>query len=412
MGGQPVDVQRFSASPVGALLPISGYDALLGTYYNHFAFSPNPLPRTIRLSGRTYKLVSEADREVGRLDAGAGRLPKPEILVRPTLYREAVSTSALEGTYAPLVEVFEADYVDERERRMEVREILNYVHAATQGRELIKSKPICVTLIAELQQLLVRGTRGDHADSGRLRQGQVFIGERTSGIEQSRYVPPPAGDILVNGMSDWEKWINADDDVPLLVKAALGHYQFEALHPFSDGNGRLGRLIVVLQLVYEGALALPILNLSPWLDQRKEEYKDRLLDVSVTGDYDAWVQFFAQAVKAQAEDALNRVDQIIQIREEMLASLKARGARGVVLDIVDDLISYPVITPTQAAELHNVTYPPANRAIQRLVDIGYLQEMTGRTYGRVYACRAIMRVLDSPPGALGTRRPMSAASYT
>jgi Fic family protein len=150
------------------------------------------------------------------------------------------------------------------------------------------------------------------------------------------------------------------------------------------------------------------------LDQRKEEYKDRLLDVSITGNHDAWVQFFAQAVKAQAEDALNRVDQIIQIREEMLTSLKAQGAHGVVRDIVDDLISYPLITPTLAAELHNVTYPPANRAIQRLVDLGYLQEMTGRTYGRVYACHAIMRVLDSPAGslALGTRRPMGAAVYT
>jgi Fic family protein len=409
-----VDVQRFSASPVGTLLPITGYDVLLGTSYDHFAFSPNPLPGTVSLSQHTYKLVSEADRAVGRLDAGAGRLPNPSILVRPTLYREAVSTSALEGTYAPLVEVFEADYVDARQRRMEVREILNYVDAAMRGLELIESKPICVTLIAELQQLLVRGTRGDHADSGRLRQGQVYIGERMSGIEKSRYVPPPAGDILEKGMSDWEKWINADDGVPLLVKAALGHYQFEALHPFSDGNGRLGRLVVVLQLVYERALALPILDLSPWLDQRKEEYKDRLLDVSITGDYDAWIQFFARAVKAQAEDALNRVDQIIQIREEMLTSLKAQGAHGVVLDIVDDLISYPVITPTQAAALHNVTYPPANRAIQRLVDIGYLQEMTGGTYGRVYACGAIMRVLDRPAGSLavGGTRTMGAASYT
>ena len=315
--------------------------------------------------------------------------------MRPTIYREAVSTSALEGTYAALVDVLEADYVDERQQTHEVREVMNYVRAATRALELIKTKPICITLISELQQILVKGTRGDFSDAGRLRQGQVYIGERTQGISDSRYVPPPP-DLLQDGMGRWEAWINADNDVPLLVKAALGHYQFEALHPFSDGNGRLGRLIVVLQIVYAGALALPILNLSPWLEARKDRYKDVLLDLSATGDYDPWVQFFAKAVKAQAEDALARVERIIEVREEMLQALRAQRARGVVLEIVDDLIAYPVITATQAAALHNVTYPPANTAIQRLAALGFLRELTGKSYGRVFACTEIMRAVDGP----------------
>jgi Fic family protein len=374
---------------------IRGRDALLGQGYDHVAFCPASLPASVPLSERTYKLVSEADRAVGRLDAGTGRLPNPSLLVRPTIYREAVSTSALEGTYAALVDVLEADYVDERQQTHEVREVMNYVRAATRALELIKTKPICITLISELQQILVKGTRGDFSDAGRLRQGQVYIGERTQGISDSRYVPPPP-DLLQDGMGRWEAWINADNDVPLLVKAALGHYQFEALHPFSDGNGRLGRLIVVLQLVYAGALALPILNLSPWLEARKDRYKDLLLDLSATGDYDPWVQFFAKAVKAQAEDALARVERIIEVREEMLQALRAQRARGVVLEIVDDLIAYPVITATQAAALHNVTYPPANTAIQRLAALGFLRELTGKSYGRVFACTEIMRAVDGP----------------
>jgi Fic family protein len=390
-----VDGDRFRKSPIGNLVRITGRDALLGQGYDHVAFCPAPLPASVPLSERTYKLVSEADRAVGRLDAGTGRLPNPALLVRPTIYREAVSTSALEGTYAALVDVLEADYFDERQQTHEVREVMNYVRAATRALELIKTKPICITLISDLQQVLVKGTRGDFSDAGQLRQGQVYIGERTQGINNSRYVPPPP-DQLPDGMALWEAWINSDNDVPLLVKAALGHYQFEALHPFSDGNGRLGRLIVVLQLVYAGALALPILNLSPWLEDRKDRYKDLLLDLSAKGDYDPWVQFFAKAVKAQAEDALARVDRIINVREEMLQALRAQRARGVVLEIVDDLIAYPVITATQAALLHNVTFPPANTAIQRLTELGFLRELTGNSYGRVFACTEIMRAVDGP----------------
>ena len=219
---------------------------------------------------------------------------------------------------------------------------------------------------------------------------------RHKGIEHSRFVPPPAGDILIEGMSDWEKWLNAQDHIPLLVKAAVGHYQFETLHPFNDGNGRLGRLIFVLQLVDAGALAYPILNLSPWLEPRKDEYTDLMLSVSRNGEFNPWVQFVAQGVMAQANEAISRIEQLIQIRAAMLEALHADNARGVVLDIVEDLVGYPVITPSQAASLHSVTYPPANAAIQRLERLGFLREITGRSYGRVYVCPDIMAAVEAP----------------
>lgn len=391
-----MDISRFADSPMGVLQPITGHDTYLDRPYEHFAFIPSPLPDLVPLEPLTIKLMSEAERAVGRLDAAASRLPNPGLLVRPALYREAVSTSALEGTYAPFHEVLEADYIEERKRSAEVREVLNYVEAAERGLQLIKVRPICLNLISKLQAIIVRGTRGDGFDAGQLRGGQVYIGERKLGIERSRFVPPPQGDVLKQGVSDWEKWINRDDHTPLLVKAALGHYQFETLHPFSDGNGRLGRLIVTLQLVDADAMKYPVLNLSPWFEPRKDAYKDLLLSVSESGRYDEWLQFFFSAVCAQAEDAVKRIDDLMAVRSEFLDNLRADRAKGVVMEIVEDLIGYPVITPSQAASLHQVTYPPAAKAIERLVRLGILKEITGRTYGRVFACERVMRIVDRP----------------
>lgn len=389
-----MDLVAFGDSPVGTLVPIDGYDRVHDRSFRHMAFVPNPLPAEVPLSQGTYKVVAEAERGVGRLDEAAARLPNPTLLVRPALRQEAVSTSALEGTFAALSEVLEGEFAEEHDVRAEVREVQNYVVAAERGLELIQQRPISLNLIAELQRIIVRRTRGDGYDAGRLRERQVYIGENRSGIEQARFVPPPPGDPLVAGVSAWEKWLNADDDVPLLVKAALGHYQFETLHPFSDGNGRLGRLIVTLQMVYAGALRYPILNLSPWLEPRRDEYIGHLAAVSQTGDYDGWVRFFCDGVIVQAGDGVRRIDELLAFRADILQTLRADGARGVALDIAEDLIGYPYITASEAARLHGVTYPPANNAIQRLVALGILREVTGRTYGRLYVCERVLRIIE------------------
>jgi Fic family protein len=298
-----VDVERFAKSPIGRLVPIKGHDWYLDTDYSHFAFVPTPAPALLDLSQPTYKAVTDATLALGRLDFAVRRLPDARLLIGPVLRREAQSTSELEGTFAPLDEVLAADFIEASRQSAELREVMNYVAAAERGFELIRDLPICVRMLSELQKILVRGTPGEMGDSGRLRETQVFIGERALGIEQSRFVPVPEGQLLVEGVSEWEKWINErDDDIPLLVKAAVGHYQFETLHPFSDGNGRLGRLVVVLQMMDAGTLAYPVLNLSPWLKLRKDDYKSLLRDVSLTGDFDPWARFFATAVEAQASD--------------------------------------------------------------------------------------------------------------
>jgi Fic family protein len=320
-------------------------------------------------------------------------LPNPRLLVRPALTKEAVATSALEGTFAPLSEVLEAEYVDDRRMTAEVREIQNYVRAAQRGLTLIETKPICLSLLAELQAILVRGTRGDSFDAGQLRQRQVCIGDQNKTIEESRFVPPPPGDILRDGVRDWEVWVNAEDDLPLLVKAALAHYQFETLHPFSDGNGRLGRLVVTLQLIEAKALSYPILNLSPWLEPRREQYIDHLLSVSASGNFDPWVAFFGEAVEARAKAASTAIERLLDIRREFIEQIRHDGARGIAVDLAGDLIGYPILAVSDVVGLYDVTFPTANAAVDRLVRNGFLRETTGGGYGRIFRCDLVYQAI-------------------
>jgi Fic family protein len=190
-------------------------------------------------------------------------------------------------------------------------------------------------------------------------------------------------------------WLHAEDDLPLLVKAALSHYQFEALHPFSDGNGRLGRLIITLQLIDAGVLQHPILNLSPWFEPRREAYINHLLAVSATGSFDPWVAFFAQAVKARAEAATEAIRHLLEIREEFQDRLRQDGAKGIVIELAGDLIGYPILDVSLAAEMFSISYPAANTAINRLVRLGILRETTGGSYGRVFACDRVYQVIAS-----------------
>lgn len=269
----------------------------------------------------------------------------------------------------------------------------NYIVAAIRGLELIKERPITLRVIGELQGILVNRTRGHSYDSGELRRRLVCIGDRGNGIEQSRFVPPPYGDELVKGVSEWERWINEPSDVPLLVKIAAGHYQFETLHPFSDGNGRIGRLVIILQLIAEGVLDYPVLNLSPWLEPRRDAYVDHLLDVSKTGAFDPWVSFFAEAVKARAQAACSTIDRLMAFRKEIVENLRKSGARGTVIDLAGDLVGYPVMSVRDVRDNYGVSYPAANACIAKLERAGYLKEMTGGNYGRLFRCNRVLEAI-------------------
>jgi Fic family protein len=389
-----VDLEALASSPVGRLVAINGVDGRTGKTYNHKAFLPDLLPADLELEQETYRAVTEATAAVARLDEAACRLPNPSLLARPAIRREAVSTSALEGTYAAFTDVLEGELLGEGDRTAAVAEVVNYVKAAEHAFSWIESYPISLGLLGDLQKTLVAGTRGETSDAGRIRKIQVYIGGGGT-IETARFVPPPPGDQLQAGIEAWLEWINRDDKFPLMVKMALGHYQFETLHPFADGNGRLGRLVCVLQLGWRRELRVPVLNLSPWLEQHRTTYQDHLLRCSTTGQFDEWIRFFCQAVHAQSIGAIEKIDALHAWKEETVGRLKSAKVRGVAVNIAADLIGYPVITPTLAAKIHKVTYQAANSAIKRLADLGILQERTGRPYARLFAAPGVLRIIDS-----------------
>jgi Fic family protein len=391
-----MDLEAFAATPVGVLVPISGTDPRTGKHFQHKAFIPSPLPPTTpELGPKTWAAVSQASLALGRLDDAGQRIPNPHLLRRPSIRREAVSTSALEGTYAPFEEVLEADVEDESEASPAVQEILNYVRVAEAALDRVSDRPITVNMLCELQAVLVEGTPGDTADAGRIREVQVVIGPEGSPVEEARFVPPPPGDQLELGFRDWESWLNEQHGIDPVVAVALAHFQFEALHPFNDGNGRLGRLLMVLQLIRSEVLHEGVLTISPWLEQRRREYQDHLLRISQTGAFDPWVRFIAQGITERADAATDQVHRLLGFQQSARELSRTYPLRGVAAQIAEDLIGRPLVTPTAAARIYDVTYPAANNAISRLVEAGLLREITGGRYGRIFVSAEVLAIIET-----------------
>lgn len=367
-----MDIEALRDSPIGQLVPIRGHDPRLGEEYEYVAYAPDPLPPSLELEAETYAAVIDAAAAMARADQASSLLPNPSLLARPATRREAVSTSALEGTYAFLADVFEADFLEAEELTSSVSEVRNYVTAAERAYELVaEGQPISVRMLEDLQRELLRGTSSDAAHAGSVRTTQVFIGLGNRRVMSARFVPPPADHRLLDGLRLWQDWIREPSAIPTIIRVAVAHYQFETLHPFHDGNGRLGRLVMALQLMSAGELHFPVLNISPWLEQHRTEYQDGLLRVSQTGGWDSWVCFISAAIHAEALEVVDRMGKLLALREEFQAIL--RGAKGVSLRIADDLIGYPMITASAAAALHGVSYQAANTAITKLVDKGILR---------------------------------------
>jgi Fic family protein len=343
---------------------------------------------------RALNAAAVAAMSVVRLDEALSILPNPKLLVRPFVRREAVSTSALEGTYAAYDEVLEAEFLDDKFQSAEQKEAYNYVRATDYGTLRMKERPIGRTLIGEVQSIIVKGTSGETYDTGDLRQRLVKIGAKDRPIEDARYIPPPFGPVLVEGFSDWEKWINAQGHIPIVAKTAIAHYQFEALHPYSDGNGRVGRLMSILLLIQEGVLSHPVLNLAPWLELRRDEYISGLLAVSLTGEFSPWVEFFSEAVRAHAEEGVQIIREPISLKDSMVRQLRQSGVRGSALQVAENLIGYPVIDVPTVRGMIGKTFEAANQAVARLVQSGHLREVTGRKMNRLFICDPVLQIMN------------------
>ena len=389
------NASRFQNSPIGQLVPIR---VVLGDQvWEHQAFVPDPLPRTVELSQKTWTIVTEASSALARLDGAGRRLPNPYLLVRPAITREAVSSSALEGTYAELQDVLQAELLDDNNvLDAATAEVRNYVLAAERGLEMIETLPVSRRVLTETHGILMRGSRGDHAEVGAFRRRQNWIGSRARApVTEALFVPPPPGETLERGIDDWERWVNDRSiTLPTVVKTALAHYQFEALHPFIDGNGRIGRLVVVLTFIAAGDLAIPLLNVSPFFERARDEYIDHLRTVSETGDFEPWVAFFAEAVRVQAQLGLTKAEELIGVRDQITQRLRDVGVRGTAIRIAENIIGYPVTTVARAAEQSGVSYESANSAVGRLVDEGVLHEITGGNYRRVFVAQEVLDIIN------------------
>ena len=390
-----VDVDKFRNSPIGQLVPIRVTER--GATTEHFAFVPATLESIadgIRLEPATYAAIEKAATELGLLEGIADQFPQPYVITRPAFRREAISTSALEGTYSTLESLFAADLDEAPPASAQLREVFNYVQAAQEGVRLCRDRPVSWNLVLQMHQTLMAGTPGQ-GGSGHLRTAQVAIGSRGAPVTEARFVPPPPEPLLSDLISDWEKWNYREDEFSVVARIAISHYQFEAIHPFMDGNGRMGRLLAILLLIERGPLSDHFMVLSPYLEARRQLYQDLLGETSATGNFDPWVRFFATAVSAEAEAARTRARKALAYRKALVDRLRAQGLKGTIIEVAESLIYLPVLSATAVARQCNVTFQTANRVVKRLVDENILSEITGRDYGRLFAAREVLRLLQA-----------------
>jgi len=358
------------------------------------AFIPAPLPPEIDWTSSLLRCLSEADRLVGRL-AGEGRsLPNPHLLIRPFVRREAVLSSRIEGTQATLGELLAAEAGAAVERSPDdLREVANYVVALEHGINRLAKLPLSLRLVRELHAKLMKGVRGDVAMPGQFRRTLNWIGPAGCTLADATYVPPPP-DRLIGCLGTWEQFLH-DRSLPPLVQAAVAHYQFEAIHPFLDGNGRVGRLLITLFLVERGVLPAPLLYLSAFFEATRQEYYDRLNAVRTHAAWGSWIGYFLNGVARMSEDALGRAARIngllAQWRQAVAGTASEAPAR-----LIDLLAENPFWTTSKAAERLAVAFTTAQRAIAKLVNLHILAPTSQAKRGRVFCARAILDVLEEP----------------
>ena len=366
-----MEAARFTRTDFGTVVKTPGQ-------YGFNTFLPAPLPRALDLTDLTVSLLSDADRAIGRL-AGAGRLlPNPHLLVNAYIRREAVASSRIEGTQATLSEVFEAESSG-RQLSGDIQEVANYIKAMEEGLQSLTSLPISRRLLEQIHAILLAGVRGHERSRGETRRSPNWIGSPDNSPTSAIFVPPPYDDMEV-GLADWENFVHEDMRMPPLIRCALLHYQFETLHPFLDGNGRLGRLLIIFFLISEGHLPSPLLYVSTYFEEHKGEYYDKLQAVRERAEINEWLQFFLGAVTTQANDAVWRAEELTDRREEYRKRL--HGSRSRAHELLDQLLENPFITTSMARRRLGVSSQGATNLLRQLEQLGIIepaQRVAGRS---------------------------------
>lgn len=359
------------------------------------AFIPPPLPPDLQLTPDLVRLNSEADRAVGLLSGVCQTLPNPYLLSRSLMRRESVLSSRIEGTQASLSDllIFEARGEPNGVASADVREVANYVAALQHVIDPHRRLPVSLPLLREAHGILMKGVRGHHATPGEFRKSQNWIGSPGSSLETASYVPPPP-ERLWECLDAFEKHLHVPAELPPLVQIACVHYQFEAIHPFVDGNGRVGRLLIGLLLIEWGLLPLPLLDLSAYIEPRRSAYYDGLLAVSTRGDWAEWVSFFLTAVARQSLSVVDRAKQMQRLRDDYRARLSTARSSALLHLLVDALFESPVMTITRARDLTRVTHRAAALNVNKLLAAGILKELSTPGRLRIFLADDVITALE------------------
>jgi len=358
------------------------------------AYVPNPLPPELGWSANLVRSLSDADRAIGRLAGEGGRLPNPHLLLRPFIRREAVLSSKIEGTQATLGELLAAEAGAAVDRSpADLREVGNYVLALEHGIRRLEKLPLSLRLIRELHARLMGGVRGNMAAPGEFRRSQNWIGAPGSTLANATYVPPPPRE-MNECLDAFEKFLH-ERNLPPLVQIGLVHSEFEAIHPFVDGNGRVGRLLITLFLIERSVLPSPLLYLSAFFEATRQEYYDRLRGVTERGEWESWLEYFLNGVARQSEDAIDRASRMNALldrwRREMAGSRSPMTGR-----MIELLAENPFWSVKRAAARLKVAYTTAERAIERLEAASVLRPVSRARRDRVFCARALLRILEEP----------------
>lgn len=357
------------------------------------AFVPAPLPPRIAWDGDLALALSRADAALSELSGLGRQLPNPHLLIAPYLRREAVLSSRIEGTQASLADLL-ADEAGQAPQvpADDVLEVRNYVHALEYGVQRLRTLPLSLRLVRELHEKLLDGVRGAHATPGRFRRSQNWIGPSGSTLDAATYVPPPPAE-LKQTLAAWEKYLHRRDELPELLQCALIHEHFEAIHPFLDGNGRVGRLLITLFLIERERLSQPLLYLSEYIERRREDYYACLQRIRTHADWRAWFHYFLTGVRWSARRAARQAGELMDLRENMRRKVVEFPKA---LSLVDELFINPHINAGRVKTLLGVSDPTARAALAELEQAGLIEETSGRQWGRQYLARGVLRAIDHP----------------
>lgn len=371
-------LERLSASPCGRIVRgIEGYET----------FVPSILPRTLTLNENTIYLLDEASRAVAMLSGVGETLANPRLLINPFLRREAVLSSRIEGTVSSLADVFRYEAFEDRGSALssDTREVINYVWALEDGLSLLEGRPLATDLINKVHERLMTGVRGQYKSPGQLRRSQVWI--------QGSEFTPPAAEFVPDLLRDLELFMNEDTMLPPLIQCALAHYQFETIYPYEDGNGRTGRLLIVLLLFAKRVLTTPLLYLSAYFERKRTDYLDGLFNLSVTGNWSAWLDFFLKGVAEQANDALSRSRQLRDLHARYRDQLQRARYSGKALQLLDELFAMPVATAPNAARTLGISTEGARQILERLVTAGIL-EVNKKQWPHFYVSSEVLAIVE------------------